>query len=657
MSKKKMIHLHQIWQGGDFLLLGNKQGLKKILFYLLTVVAVVFVFPAYSQIPAGYYDGTSGLSGDSLKAKLHDIIKNHTTLSYTAVKEALKVTDQDTIDTTRVVCLYTGWTYLKTEFGNGSEQWNREHVWSKSHGNFGDTPPPGTDLHHLRPCDASVNSSKSNRDFDVGTTQYIDGSGPTQCYTAPYIWEPRDEVKGDVARMIFYMATRYEGDSGEPDLEVVDWVNTAPNYDSLYGKLSTLLQWHENDPVDDWERNRNDIIYYNYQNNRNPYIDHPEFVDLIWGDTVRPEPSNHVSAFQSDTATASSIKLSWNDNDGSVAADGFLLMINTSGTFTPPVDTVPQPDDTDLSDSSGRVNVLHGVETYTWNNLLDSTVYYFTIYPYTNSGSDIDYKTDGNVPATLDTTTDVASSSGSYLLISEVADPKDNYKARYVEVYNSGVTSIDFSTDTFYLCRQANGSGWGCVKLTGLLEPDSAYTVAYNSTDFNTAYGFNPDLTSGYISGNGDDGYFLYAGGDNTTGTLVDAYGVVDQDGTGEEWEYLDSKAVRLYGDTVSSAIWNSDSWVIVPNSNTTDMTPRWHRVTVTWNGGQDSFWENVNNWYSGSGVSSFVPDPGSYIVISSSGNQPVISSDKTFGKILLQTGAIITINNNAVVIIKKAAQ
>ncbi len=626
-----------------------KKGIYLFWFFFLLVAV-----RAFTQVPAGYYDGTAGLSGDSLKAKLHDIIKNHTTLSYNAVKEALKVTDQDTVDTTKVVCLYTGWTYAKTEFGNGSEQWNREHVWSKSHGNFGDTPPAGTDLHHLRPCDASVNSAKGNRDFDVGTDQYIDGSGPTQCYTAPNVWEPRDEVKGDVARMIFYMATRYEGDSGEPDLEVVDWVNTAPNNDSLYGKLSTLLQWHEDDPVDDWERNRNDIIYYNYQNNRNPFIDHPEFVSLIWGDTVLPEPSNHVSAFQADTATASSVKLTWNDNDGSVAAEGFLLMINLTGSFTPPVDTVPQPDDTDLSDGAGAVNVLHGVETYTWNNLTANTVYYFTVYPYTNSGSNIDYKTDGTVPTAQDTTLD-AGSSAVNLVISEVADPKDNYNARYVELYNGGSSTIDFSQDIFYLCRQANGgaSSWGCKKLEGTLNADSTYTVAYRLSDFNTAYGFDPDLVSGYISGNGDDGYFLYEGGDYASGTLVDAYGVVDTDGTGQAWEYQDSKAVRVFNDTVPSATWNAAAWVIVNNANVSDMTPGWHHRSVSWTGAVDNSWDNAQNWDSGATVSPYVPDPGSEVIITNVANSAVINSDKTLGKLILQTGAVLTIDNNSVLTVK----
>ena len=127
-----------------------------------------------------------------------------------------------------------------------------------------------------------MNSTRNNKDFDDGGTEYIDGDFPTGCLRDSDSWEPRDSEKGDVARMLFYMAVRYEGEDGEPDLELSDEVNTAPT--PFHGRLSTLLEWHENDPVDDWERRRNDIIYIDFQNNRNPFIDHPEFVDLIWGD-------------------------------------------------------------------------------------------------------------------------------------------------------------------------------------------------------------------------------------------------------------------------------------------------------------------------------------------------------------------------------------
>jgi endonuclease I len=224
-----------------------------------------------------YYDSARGKTGTALKTALHNIIDDHTELSYSEVWEALKVTDEDPNNSNNVILLYTGRSQSKTTNGGNVNDWNREHVWAKSHGDFGTTMGPGTDIHHLRPTDVSVNSSRGNLDFDNGGTQHSEALGN---YYDSDSWEPRDAVKGDVARMIFYMAVRYEGDSGEPQLELNNNVNngTAP----YHGKLSVLLQWHLADPVDNWERNRNNIIYNNYQHNRNPFIDHPEWVEEIW---------------------------------------------------------------------------------------------------------------------------------------------------------------------------------------------------------------------------------------------------------------------------------------------------------------------------------------------------------------------------------------
>jgi endonuclease I len=339
-------------------------------------------FLILAQIPAGYYSSAENLSGSALKAALHNIIDNHTELSYTATVNALKVTDQDTLNTNNVICFYTGWSYPKSEFGSLGNQWNREHVWSKSHGNFGDSPPEGTDLHHLRACDASVNSAKSNRDFSEGTTQYIDGSGPTGCFTAPYIWEPRASDKGDVARMMFYMAVRYEGDNGETNLELVSYVNSSPDYQPLYGNLDTLLRWHQIDPVNDWERDRNDAIYYQYQGNRNPFIDHPEYVDLIWG----TEPAAHVSEF-----SANDITLSWTDPETGVLPDAYLVR-RSSVSFA----DIPDPSDGIFVDNNpDNKNIPYGTELCVFRGGVPGTTYYFKVFPYKGSGEMINYKTDG----------------------------------------------------------------------------------------------------------------------------------------------------------------------------------------------------------------------------------------------------------------------
>ncbi|MCD4833689.1 MAG: endonuclease [Bacteroidales bacterium] len=284
--------------------------------FLLVAVGVLFIQSVFSQIPAGYYDDASGLSGDGLKSALHNIVDDHTEKSYDDLWNILRESDEDPDNSDNFILIYTGRSLAKTE---SYPAWNREHVWAKSHGDFGTTPPAGSDAHHLRPCDVSVNSDRGNKDFDNGGTQH---SEATECYWDSDSWEPRDAVKGDVARMIFYMAVRYEGDvSGEPDLEIVDYVNSSPNKEPLHGKLSVLLQWHIDDPVDDFERNRNEVVY-SYQNNRNPFIDSSQFVARIWGGAVLNNPpvisnveNNPVNPTSSD---AVSVSATITDSDGNI---------------------------------------------------------------------------------------------------------------------------------------------------------------------------------------------------------------------------------------------------------------------------------------------------------------------------------------------------
>ncbi len=252
--------------------------MKKFSVYILTFIFLVLPFWVISQIPDGYYNTANGKKGEALKTALYNIIKGHTQYDYRDLWNILSVTDQDPNDSNNVILIYTGISRAKSKHGGDAGDWNREHVWAKSHGGFGTNPPAGTDVQHIRPADVKVNNLRASLDFDNGGHLV---SGTTGCYMDDDSFEPRDAVKGDVARMIFYMATRYEGDNGEPDLEVVDRINTTGSAEM--GKLSTLLKWNLQDPPDDFEKRRNNIIYSNYQHNRNPFIDHPEYVTAIWG--------------------------------------------------------------------------------------------------------------------------------------------------------------------------------------------------------------------------------------------------------------------------------------------------------------------------------------------------------------------------------------
>lgn len=261
-----------------------------LLLIRITLIVLSFVKPysmAFAQVE-DYYAGTENLSGQLLKNALYNIIKGHETYNYTSfsidVWDILKETDADPNNPENVILLYTGWTRnAEGEYDRG-RGWTREHVWAKSHGDFGIDRGAGTDVHALRPSDVTVNSARNNKDFDEGGDFYIDGDGPTKNRSDSDSWEPRDLVKGDVARSLFYMAVRYEGENGEPDLELVDSVLSVSSNEpgkGYHGKLSALLKWHYQDPVDSSEIRRNDIVYI-YQGNRNPFIDHPEYVAGIW---------------------------------------------------------------------------------------------------------------------------------------------------------------------------------------------------------------------------------------------------------------------------------------------------------------------------------------------------------------------------------------
>ena len=224
-----------------------------------------------------YYASALGKSGSALRSSLHSIIRNQTVLTYDQVWDALKDTDQDPANSNNVIEIYSGRSIAKSDNGGGVDQWNREHVWAKSHGDFGTANGPGTDVHHLRPEDVTVNSDRGNLDFDNG------GSAVNQCsdcWRDADSFEPRDGVKGDVARMILYMAIRYEGDDGWPDLEPNNSVanGTAP----YIGRLTVLKAWSAGDPPDAFEKRRNQVIYDTWQHNRNPFVDHPEWVASIW---------------------------------------------------------------------------------------------------------------------------------------------------------------------------------------------------------------------------------------------------------------------------------------------------------------------------------------------------------------------------------------
>ncbi len=211
------------------------------------------------------------LAGDALKAALCRIVNTGArTHEYSEVGSILAVVDKPA-GASQVRCIYA-----QTDVSS----YNKEHLWAQSHG-IDENLPGYSDVHHIRACTESLNSARASRDFD-NCRQVAGASTIGSCHYTSTAFEPPDAAKGDVARACFYMATRYQGKYGaNANLELVDFVGTSSDGNQL-GRLSTLLDWNELDPPDDFERTRNDKIFNTYQYNRNPFVDHPEWVRAVF---------------------------------------------------------------------------------------------------------------------------------------------------------------------------------------------------------------------------------------------------------------------------------------------------------------------------------------------------------------------------------------
>jgi endonuclease I len=244
--------------------------------------------------PVNYYS-TATESGVGLKAQLHEIIR-HTganVLSYDSARTSLQVTDADPNNPGRMLLVYDrvslnvaainpggpipGW--------NNGTSWDREHTWPRSRG-VAESGPDNSDLFNLRPSTPSVNGERGNLNFGgaYGAQPFGDVTDDGQA-----MWYPGDADAGMIARQEFYMAVRYDdSDANTTNLELGtgDVTNASGEEDPppQMGDLNRLIEWHFAAPPDSFERRRNQVIYDDYQHNRNPFTDRPEFVWSIFVD-------------------------------------------------------------------------------------------------------------------------------------------------------------------------------------------------------------------------------------------------------------------------------------------------------------------------------------------------------------------------------------
>ena len=315
--------------------------MKKLLLFGLIAISSLML----AQIPTGYYDGTSGLTGAALKTKLSEIITNgHNTKSYDNLYNGYPTTDTDHYydNDGSVLDIYSenpngsdsyNYQHGVKKCGNYSSEgdcYNREHVIPQSF--FNSASPMVSDIHFIRPTDGKVNGMRSNYPFGtVSSPSFTSkngsklGSSSSTGYTGT-VFEPIDEFKGDIARMIFYFVTRYESKLSTFTSGGMLGNTTYPGLQTW--ELNVLLAWAAQDPVSPSEIERNNASYV-YQGNRNPYIDHPEWVQAVWGtqivDTEAPTAPTSLSVVSTTTASAN---LSWTAATDNVGVSYYQIFVN-----------------------------------------------------------------------------------------------------------------------------------------------------------------------------------------------------------------------------------------------------------------------------------------------------------------------------------------
>lgn len=312
---------------------------------------VLFALPslAPAQAPPTYYNSVDDSTPATLRSTLHNVIDDHTRFPYTSGStdtwDILEIAQEDPGNSSRIIDIYRNASYAK--IGGGVGAYNREHSWPSSYGfpDDGSDNYPYTDCHQLFLCDSGYNSTRSNKPFrncsagcaevvtlvncgnGGGSGTYPGNSNWTSGAFTQGTWQVWSERRGDIARAMFYADIRYEGGShgvtghNEPNLiltnneSLIDNSNTGNNESVAYmGMLSVLLQWHIDDPVDAKEMTRNDVVF-SFQGNRNPFVDHPEWVDCIYNGNCSPDMTPPAVPTGLTAIPGSNlVTLDWNDN-------------------------------------------------------------------------------------------------------------------------------------------------------------------------------------------------------------------------------------------------------------------------------------------------------------------------------------------------------
>lgn len=345
--------------------------MRKFLF----VFTILISLTSNAQIPANYYNSADGLTGYALKSQLRSIITTgHDNQGYGSLYDGYQTTDTDNYyeNDGTVLDMYSenpngtdpyNYTHNSNNCGGSysdeNDCYNREHLMPQSW--FNSAQPMKSDIHHVVPSDGYVNGQRGHYPLaDVGSTSWtsLNGSKKGACSNAGYsgtVFEPINEFKGDIARIYFYMATRYQNEIGS-------WENANSNgsdpvlngssdqvFEDWY--LDVLLQWHNQDPVSQREIDRNNAAY-NYQGNANPFISHSEYVTIIWNPIPDNENPTSPTNLTATNITENSVDLSWaasTDNVGVIGYDVYQDNVLIGSTAVTNIQVTSLNDNTNYS--------------------------------------------------------------------------------------------------------------------------------------------------------------------------------------------------------------------------------------------------------------------------------------------------------------------
>lgn len=455
-----------------------------------------------AQAPSGYYNSATG-TGYTLKTQLYNIIKGHTDRGYAGLWTTYQTSDRDNQNENdnTIFDLYSenpngidpyNYIYSTDQCGTYAKEgdcYNREHMVPQSV--FNSSSPMVSDAHFIPPTDGKVNGMRSDYPHgNVTSTSWTSlngsklGTSAVSGYTGT-VFEPNPAFKGDIARMYFYFATRYEN---------VIASYTYPMFNKTSNQVFTtafrdmLLAWHAADPVSAREIARNNAIYAR-QGNRNPFIDNPNYVNMIWGggtsDTTPPSvPSNLIAS----SITATSFTLSWTASTDNVGVTGYNVYQNGSLKTT-----------------------VTGTST-TVSGLTSSTTYSFTVKAKDAAGNISGSGT------TLNVTTSSSAPTVSDLYFSEYVEGSSNNKA--LEITNRTGVSINLSA--YSIKKQTNGAGsWSAgLTLSGTLANNGKYVIVNSSISTACYSSANVSTSATEMAYNGNDAVGLFK-----NGTLIDIIG------------------------------------------------------------------------------------------------------------------------------------